>query len=1214
MSLHLGPRHQCASRECDCCAFLSEASDGSPLYTVNIPFLIMLYPLITPEDFPSAETTCSACEHSWIAHENDAASVAPENRRFIKGGADHGRCGSFHSSASADALGLLMIVPVSSASGLTRARFPPSQPLPLVPSSPRNARHSLTQESHGGPLQPQFSKKYQSSAGPSSAPANPRSKKRLSGPPRPYSSGPAATLADFSTAPSEPLKVKITVGILPKVLNTSDHNDLLDLSPRYLWKGGDDLELAQRQLQLANLTFTVLVPTSGPVFEAINDEFTAHCLKQNIDFVAPTPASTNGVIYTTPNTLPWILLGPKGRVPNRTWVEDPKCLTPFTFAVPALRASPYSGTSNFIEEGIFIFVAPRLRNLRGPIDCLFGPSTRRPDHVLTHQCFARRVLHPILSSLSDDPSPACGPSCTRISPCTPVDLTDTELSPVQEYINLTRPLRELDSDDSDDDVHVSGDPSTIPPQSYDRSKFPEAERLISQESTPPIPSATTSTPPFIAGPLLVSLMDSAPVSVKLAQARSFIPGGPIDLTLRSLPGAGPFSLSSWQDHMAEIHRPDSDVVSIEATTVDCAAQALITYCIWIHCVRQPPAVKLKEVLQEQFPSPRPTISGPFTNVALFAARVKIGPGFGKGPRAEVLGRAVEILISDELYWTDCGEYKTLRLHPSLSPIPRRFISHESLGTIKGFHSTPLRDRLYESQDSECTEYQFLVNIPGMDPSLISRSRSQEEHDGVCASIISFITLGSVDIQHHPDFLALSDGFNVALEPFAAYDTDHHILERGFFKFFKFEKGEKKREKRERIKRPMSPCPREIRNQNVLQRVLYQIQHLEILKSYVSTFGSLASIIDFKTYVGRGYSPTSQPIVFKIFIKLTRLPDHVDSDLTSTRLIVCQTGSLVQEIWPHRIQAPGTRHLIRFFASQQRPKYDYNKTEVIIERKHAHAVQTHLRSRPARANKRGSGGGGSSSGGDDNSVGRGVAAQDWRDVNGSAPHPVLARASASHAVVVRAMCVWLLARGPQHFAPATRHTGARSGKDERMMYPVRTLPSGSGSRYRCAPACLRTAALHAGGARSGAAHSSHAAAVRATGVHPLRACAPPPSLQTAVTGDTYGTCWTASGWYMRYRARLAPRSSRKSSVRHESVPRAVFAADSCAWAIDGPNAFRGASQTLCKYETGDSIPTRPSGNDELHTCIIITDRPITENRGPRTKKRIIENIYVHPIWL
>lgn len=60
--------------------------------------------------------------------------------------------------------------------------------------------------------------------------------------------------------------------------------------------------------------------------------------------------------------------------------------------------------------------------------------------------------------------------------------------------------------------------------------------------------------------------------------------------------------------------------------------------------------------------------------------------------------------------------------------------------------------------------------------MISGSRSREEHDGVCSSIISFITLGSIDIQHHPDFLAVGDGFNVVLEPFAAYDQSHHVLE------------------------------------------------------------------------------------------------------------------------------------------------------------------------------------------------------------------------------------------------------------------------------------------------------------------------------------------------------------------------------------------------------------------------------------------------------
>ncbi|KAJ7469137.1 hypothetical protein FB451DRAFT_1368734 [Mycena latifolia] len=854
MSLHVGPRCKCAISGCDCSAFLSENSDGSPRYTIHHYIFDITIHLFSqpPEDFVNAEIECSACGHIWIAHEQDPNSVSPTNRRFIKGGADNGRsgrCGGFHSMRlsgicvvlSASPRNITPPIPASTTGSL----ISPQRPAMAFAGVPRarfataTAVQQQRQESIYRTL-PQ----YQSVGGSSSAGITSRPSKRLSGPPRPYSATSAATLADFSapSATSEPAQVRITVGILPKVLDTSDHNDTLDLSPRYTWKSAHEIEAVQRRLQFANLTFNVDVDTdpSAPIFHAINTCF-LDCSTQNIDFVAPVPASINGVVYTTPNNMGWGLLGPKGRSNNRTWVDDPKFLTAYTFTLSALRGSPYNNTPNYLAAGLFIFIVPRLRNLWGPIDCLFEPASRRPDHVLTHKCFARRVLHPILGSLNDDPSPVCGSLCTRDYSAGPVDLSRTAPSPVNEYIDLTRPLRDIASEDSDDDV-----------------QFPEAEQLISQliaEGLPPlnenpvastqpmqqivtranhrrswmenngtqISSAEPSIPPFIVGPLLFSLMDCAPVSVK---PRSPFQGGPIDLTLRALPGAGPFSLAAWQDHLAEIHGPDSsDILSIKAPTVDSAARALITCCIFLQVVRQPPAVRLKEVLQEQFPAPRPTVLGPFTEIALLAVRVQVSPGFGKGPRAEVLTRAMDIILSDGMYWTDCGEYKTLRLHPSLSPIPRRFafiraagllmllhmlhigpligvspflflnlfngrqtasrfdvdlltrfISHDSLAFVKRFHSTALKDRFYASQDETCVEYQFLVNIPGVDPSLISRSRSQDEQDGVCGSIISFITLGSIDIQHHPDFLAFADGFNVALEPFAAYDQVHHILE------------------------------------------------------------------------------------------------------------------------------------------------------------------------------------------------------------------------------------------------------------------------------------------------------------------------------------------------------------------------------------------------------------------------------------------------------
>jgi hypothetical protein len=64
--------------------------------------------------------------------------------------------------------------------------------------------------------------------------------------------------------------------------------------------------------------------------------------------------------------------------------------------------------------------------------------------------------------------------------------------------------------------------------------------------------------------------------------------------------------------------------------------------------------------------------------------------------------------------------------------------------------------------------------------MISARRSQQEHDGVSSAIISFLTLGSVDTEHHPDFMALADGFNARMDAFADEDRPHHILEGSAF--------------------------------------------------------------------------------------------------------------------------------------------------------------------------------------------------------------------------------------------------------------------------------------------------------------------------------------------------------------------------------------------------------------------------------------------------
>ncbi|KAK6993142.1 hypothetical protein R3P38DRAFT_2567220, partial [Favolaschia claudopus] len=200
-------------------------------------------------------------------------------------------------------------------------------------------------------------------------------------------------------------------------------------------------------------------------------------------------------------------------------------------------------------------------------------------------------------------------------------------------------------------------------------------------------------------------------------------------------------------------------------------------------------------------------------------------GIGRSPRNEVVAQAVKILVSHGRFWIEREGYLTLRLHPSRSPIPyrfciskatglvlllhflfvgaplpvspflfhtlfdgraiaskldtdflSRFLSPHSLSFIKRIVGVPLDQPLYSAQPPYCEVYHYLVNIPEIDPTLISLPRSEEEHRGVSDSIVSYATLGTPDIEHHPDFLGTGDGFNAVVEPFGEQDRRHHILE------------------------------------------------------------------------------------------------------------------------------------------------------------------------------------------------------------------------------------------------------------------------------------------------------------------------------------------------------------------------------------------------------------------------------------------------------
>ncbi|KAK6997310.1 hypothetical protein R3P38DRAFT_3328629 [Favolaschia claudopus] len=510
------------------------------------------------------------------------------------------------------------------------------------------------------------------SNGSSTSLSSPR--KRKSGPPRPYSNHPAAPLADFSSTPSGLL------GTTSLTLENSNHIDPLDLSLRYSWKNNAELEAVQNALLRANLVFTVEVRQIGPIFQAIDDAFEEHCRINNIDFApfSPVPA------VKTPNTTAWVLLGPKGRSSGRTWVEDPKSLTRFTFTAQAITTSPFTHTPNHLAEGPCILIGCAIFRLRS-------------IHCSSHGIACLNMFLFIRASP--------GGSFNRCSP------------------------------------HSAG---------------------------------------------IRSLYVSHPV----------------------------------------LHPP---ALQTETRLWHLAHPAVL----WL-CGGRPTGLKFKEILNEQFSLnfPRPSVDGPIRNeIAFFGLQILIrtadptSPAVGKGPRNETVALAVDMLLADGLYWTERENHLTLRLHPSHTAIPLRscmlratgflfllhfifigppipvspflfstifggrcaatkfdiefllrFMSPASVKTVKSFHGVPLDQPLFSLDGGGDIKFHFLVNLPEVDTTMIGSRRSQIEQDGIISTIISYLTLGTIDITNRPEFRILEDGFNMCVEAFDGQDRPHHILE------------------------------------------------------------------------------------------------------------------------------------------------------------------------------------------------------------------------------------------------------------------------------------------------------------------------------------------------------------------------------------------------------------------------------------------------------
>ncbi|KAK7017185.1 hypothetical protein R3P38DRAFT_3360643 [Favolaschia claudopus] len=313
LNFRLPSRGACIVADCvqTCFGFVAENPDGTPKYA----------------DFDNPETICFICGHPWITHVVQASSLTEQNQMFARGGTSDGRCAAFFSTSTTWTMHLACIcglkwsahAQLTQSSSLPSTTSNTSAPAPVpsglvstsvsagasssigVPHRPVTAFTGLARPSTASVQQARQasiqrnlhgSAAGSSSLATSSSPTSPK-KKRKSGPPRSFTETSASipALNDFA-AVTAPTSAIVWCGILPKVLDTSDFNDTLDLSPRFFWKSAEEIENVQTTLKTAGLVFTVDVSTTGPIFEAIELAFRDHCATNNIDYVAPALTAT----------------------------------------------------------------------------------------------------------------------------------------------------------------------------------------------------------------------------------------------------------------------------------------------------------------------------------------------------------------------------------------------------------------------------------------------------------------------------------------------------------------------------------------------------------------------------------------------------------------------------------------------------------------------------------------------------------------------------------------------------------------------------------------------------------------------------------------------------------------------------------------------------------------------------------------------------------
>ncbi|KII88048.1 hypothetical protein PLICRDRAFT_176794 [Plicaturopsis crispa FD-325 SS-3] len=616
---------------------------------------------------------------------------------------------------------------------------------------------------------------------------------------------------------------RICIGMLPFVITPSEYKDDEVNAMPSSFRGLTDDRLAKvaRRLRAFELVFYIEVPTTGPIWDTMDDQLQAAWATRRLIVVEnPEPSEDRN-----PSTLAWMPVQFKKLAAG--YRSSPiGSLSAHSFDLKGLKKT--CATTNHLSVEPFFFLSLRFGDGRAPFLSEQPLGIALPE--MPHACISAHIVHAFSPSEWDnfECTTTCphadrldysvndedGPAATSVFEGSPPPIVHHSLPPTTSHSRL-RSLSvsddELPSADTLISDYIRRHESNVPSQGTSSSNVPQVASAVRQRS--PSIEVLDGPPPALRRRLNPSISPATPLGAQveyypptIAQSRLF-PDGRLESRIpMPIPFDKPDSEGAveWVRKIRAAARrvaPDSSV-SIEAANVTDAAWTLMFLVTW-NMTPFHDNKTFNQALREKLPARCKCRQVSLTAILGEQAVYSIGRSVGPALERAVIRKCIEIASTDQAYWRQDGIYTrllpssarmtiserqlTLRVHgflallhivinggvgphpfspwpiwllldgPSSFSVDIKFIS--SLAPFVGSVLDPYAKLDRTQSLPDMGPVANLLRANDIEPKSVGSSLSPAQWRDIDYLVLSKMLFSADEFESHPDFVAFVHGFN-----------------------------------------------------------------------------------------------------------------------------------------------------------------------------------------------------------------------------------------------------------------------------------------------------------------------------------------------------------------------------------------------------------------------------------------------------------------------